>query len=146
MYGMHHWPAWGRDRVLELLGMARDGYRFINDEALRLANHGLTPSEIAEQVAFASALGRHWAMRGYYGTLNHNVRATYVNYLGWFDGNPASLYTLPPADAARRYVEFMGGAQAALEKARRVRAGRLPLGRRGRQPRRVRRARQPPGA
>jgi alkyl sulfatase BDS1-like metallo-beta-lactamase superfamily hydrolase len=118
MYGMHHWPAWGRDRVLELLGMARDGYRFINDEALRLANHGLTPSEIAEQVAFPPALGRHWAMRGYYGTLNHNVRATYVNYLGWFDGNPASLYTLPPADAARRYVEFMGGAQAALEKAR----------------------------
>ena len=49
---MHHWPAWGRDRVLELLGMARDGYRFINDETLRLANHGLTPSEIAEQVEF----------------------------------------------------------------------------------------------
>ena len=52
LYGMHHWPAWGRDRVLELLSMARDGYRFINDETLRLANHGLTPSEIAEQVRF----------------------------------------------------------------------------------------------
>ena len=43
MYGMHHWPVWGRDRVLELLGKGRDGYRFINDETLRLANHGLTP-------------------------------------------------------------------------------------------------------
>jgi alkyl sulfatase BDS1-like metallo-beta-lactamase superfamily hydrolase len=118
MYGMHHWPAWGRDRVLELLGMARDGYRFINDETLRLANHGLTPSEIAEQVEFPPTLARHWAMRGYYGTLNHNVRATYVNYLGWFDGNPANLHTLPPENAARRYVEFMGGAEAALDKAR----------------------------
>ena len=57
-------------------------------------------------------------MRGYYGTLNHNVKATYVNYLGWFDGNPATLHTLPPEDAAKRYVEFMGGADAALDKAR----------------------------
>jgi alkyl sulfatase BDS1-like metallo-beta-lactamase superfamily hydrolase len=118
MYGMHHWPAWGREHVLEMLGMGRDGYRFINDETLRLANHGLTPSEIAEQVEFPPALSHHWAMRGYYGTLNHNVKATYVNYLGWFDGNPATLHTHPPAEAAKRYVEFMGGADAALEKAR----------------------------
>lgn len=118
MYGMHHWPAWGRDRVNELLSMGRDGYRFINDETLRLANHGLTPSEIAEQIEFPGELGRHWAMRGYYGSLNHNVKATYVNYLGWFDGNPANLHTHPPEEAATRYVEFMGGAEATLEKAR----------------------------
>jgi alkyl sulfatase BDS1-like metallo-beta-lactamase superfamily hydrolase len=118
MFGMHHWPAWGNERVRELLGMARDGYRFINDETLRLANHGLTTNEIAEEVAFPPELGRHWAMRGYYGTLNHNVKATYVNYLGWFDGNPATLHTLPPEQAAGRYVEFMGGAEAALKKAR----------------------------
>ncbi|MCB0828580.1 MAG: MBL fold metallo-hydrolase [Solirubrobacterales bacterium] len=118
MYGMHHWPAWGRERVLELLGMGRDGYRYINDETLRLANHGLTPGEIAEQVEFPGELGRHWAMRGYYGSLNHNVKATYVNYLGWFDGNPANLHTLPPAEAASRYVEFMGGANKVLERAR----------------------------
>ncbi len=118
MFGMHHWPTWGNERVREMLGMGRDGYRFINDETLRLANHGLGPTEIAEQVAFTPELDRHWAMRGYYGSLNHNVKATYVNYLGWFDGNPAGLHTLPPADAATRYVEFMGGAEAVLERAR----------------------------
>lgn len=59
MYGMHHWPVWGRDRVLEILGKGRDGYRFINDETLRLANHGHTPVEIAEQVRFPPALDRH---------------------------------------------------------------------------------------
>jgi alkyl sulfatase BDS1-like metallo-beta-lactamase superfamily hydrolase len=117
MYGMHHWPVWGNERVLEMLGMGRDGYRFINDETLRLANHGLGPAEIAEQVEFTPELNRHWAMRGYYGSLNHNVKATYVNYLGWFDGNPATLHALPPVEAASRYVEFMGGAEAALEKA-----------------------------
>jgi alkyl sulfatase BDS1-like metallo-beta-lactamase superfamily hydrolase len=118
MYGMHHWPVWGRERVLEILEKGRDGYRFINDETLRLANHGHTPVEIAELVQFPPELNRHWAMRGYYGSLNHNVKATYVNYLGWFDGNPANLHTLPPEQAATRYVDFMGGADALLDKAR----------------------------
>ena len=57
-------------------------------------------------------------MRGYYGSVNHNVKATNVNYLGWFDGNPANLHTLPPEDAGKRYVEIIGGIDTLLEKAR----------------------------
>jgi alkyl sulfatase BDS1-like metallo-beta-lactamase superfamily hydrolase len=120
MYGMHHWPVWETARVMEMLGKARDAYRYINDQTLRLANHGYTPSEIAERVELPEELSRHWGLRGYYGTVNHNVKATYVKYLGWFDGNPANLHTLPPEDAATRYVEFMGGAASALEKARKA--------------------------
>ena len=118
MYGMHHWPVWGKERVLEMLNKARDGYRYINDETLRLANQGYTPVEIAEMVKFPEELDHHWAMRGYYGTLSHNVHATYVNYLGWYDGNPATLHVQPPEVVASKYVEFMGGADAVLRKAR----------------------------
>ena len=118
LYGMHHWPVWGTDRAVDLLSKGRDAYGFINDETLRLANHGLGPAEIAERVKLPDVLDRHWALRGYYGTLNHNVKATYVKYLGWFDGNPATLHPLPPEDGARKYLEFMGGADAVLEKAR----------------------------
>jgi alkyl sulfatase BDS1-like metallo-beta-lactamase superfamily hydrolase len=118
MYGMHHWPVWDTDRVMEMLSKALDAYRYINDQTLRLANHGYTPSEIAEMVELPEELNRHWGLRGYYGTVNHNVKATYVKYLGWFDGNPANLHTLPPAEAAAKYVEFMGGADAVLAKAR----------------------------
>jgi alkyl sulfatase BDS1-like metallo-beta-lactamase superfamily hydrolase len=118
LYGMHHWPVWGADRAVDLLGKGRDAYGFINDETLRLANHGFNPVEIAEMVQLPDVLDRHWALRGYYGTINHNVKATYVKYLGWFDGNPATLHPLPPRDSAARYLEFMGGADAVLEKAR----------------------------
>jgi alkyl sulfatase BDS1-like metallo-beta-lactamase superfamily hydrolase len=118
LYGMHHWPVWGSERAIDLLSKGRDAYGFINDETLRLANHGFGPVEIAEMVKLPDVLDRHWALRGYYGTLNHNVKATYVKYLGWFDGNPATLHTLPPQDSAKRYLEFMGGADAVLEKAR----------------------------
>jgi alkyl sulfatase BDS1-like metallo-beta-lactamase superfamily hydrolase len=118
MYGMHHWPVWGNERVLEMLKKARDGYRFINDQTLRLANQGYTAVEIAEMIDFPKELAQHWALRGYYGTLNHNVKAAYVRYLGFFDGNPASLHVLPPEEASKKYVEFMGGAEQALKKAK----------------------------
>jgi len=120
MYGMHHWPVWGNDRVVKMTKMARDGYRYINDQTLRLANQGYTPDEVAEMVKFPKALEQHWAMRGYYGSIYHNVKATYVKYLGWFDGNPANLHVLPPEEAAKKYVEFMGGEEAIMKKAQKA--------------------------
>ncbi|HAV1532616.1 TPA: MBL fold metallo-hydrolase [Enterobacter hormaechei subsp. xiangfangensis] len=51
-------------------------------------------------------------------THSHVDQATYVYYLGWFDGNPATLDELPPVEAAKKYVDYMGGARAILEKAR----------------------------
>ncbi len=117
LYGMHHWPVWGKERAIDLLSKGRDAYGFINDETLRLANHGYNPTEIAEMVKLPDILDRHWALRGYYGTINHNVKATYVKYLGWFDGNPATLYPHVPEESAKRHVEFMGGADAVLAKA-----------------------------
>lgn len=118
MYGMHHWPVWGKERVAEVLGLSRDAYRFINDQTLRLANAGYGPDEIANMLAFPETIDRFWAVRGYYGTLYHNAKATYVKYLGWFNGNPAQLHPLSPVEAARKYVAYMGGAQAVLTKAK----------------------------
>ena len=50
--------------------------------------------------------------------MHHNCRAVYVKYLGFFDGNPSTLYQLPPVEQANRYMDFMGGADAVVEKAR----------------------------
>ena len=118
MYAMHHWPVWGADRVREMLEKGRDAYRYIHDETLRLANHGLTPREIAEQVEFPDSLAKHWSVRSYYGTISHNVKSTYTRYLGWYDGNPSNLEPLVPTESGRRYVEFMGGAGKVVSMAR----------------------------
>ncbi|WP_028660999.1 alkyl/aryl-sulfatase [Nocardioides insulae] len=118
MFISHHWPVWGQDRVREFLEKQRDLYRYLHDETLRLAAHGYTPIEIAERVELPEALSSFWANRGYYGTLNHNVKAVYQFYLGWYDGNPAHLHPHEPTEAGRRYVDCMGGADAVLAKAR----------------------------
>src|SRR5690606_24592633 len=118
MFAQHHWPTFGNSEIVKLLKSQRDLYRYINDETLRLANHGKTEIEIAEEFKLPPSLANVWANRGYYGSINHNVKATYVLYLGWFDGNPATLHELPPVEASKNYVEFMGGPDAVLERAR----------------------------
>ncbi|MGC0807648.1 alkyl sulfatase dimerization domain-containing protein [Pantoea agglomerans] len=118
LMAQHHWPTWGNDNVNKLLKSQRDLYRYINDQTLRMANEGLTRDEIAAQFKLPPSLATMWANRGYYGSVSHDVKATYVLYLGWFDGNPATLDELPPEDAAKKYVEYMGGADSILQKAK----------------------------
>jgi alkyl sulfatase BDS1-like metallo-beta-lactamase superfamily hydrolase len=114
----HHWPVAGQARVIDLLKKHRDMYKFINDQSLRLLNHGYTAAEIAETLRMPGSLEQEWSARGYYGTLRHNAKAVYQKYLGWYDANPANLDPLPPVENARKMVEYMGGAEAAIARAR----------------------------
>jgi alkyl sulfatase BDS1-like metallo-beta-lactamase superfamily hydrolase len=120
LYAPHHWSMTGNKRIVEHLKRQRDLYRYINDQPLRLANHGFTMIEIAEMLDLPESLQQDWSARGYYGSVNHDMKSTYVHYLGWFDGNPATLHQLPERDAAGKYVDYMGGADAVLEKARKA--------------------------
>lgn len=120
-FASHHWPVWGRDRVLTFLSEQRDLYAYLHDQTLRMLNQGMTGLEIAEEIVMPPALERAWHTHGYYGSVSHNTKAIYQRYLGWFDGNPAHLWEHPPAESARRYVEYMGGADAVLKRARRSR-------------------------
>lgn len=118
VFASHHWPTWGRDELVGFLSTQRDLYAYLHDQTLRLLNQGLVGKEIAEQIVLPPALERAWNARGYYGSVSHNVKAVYQRSMGWFDGNPAHLWEHPPVEEARRYVEFMGGADATVAKAR----------------------------
>ena len=114
----HNWPVFGRSEVRTFLAQQRDGIRYMHDQTLRLMSHGYVPSEIADAIEFPPSLARLWHLRGYYGTLKHNVRGIYAYYLGWYDGNPATLDPLPPRETARKTLEYMGGVDAVLARAR----------------------------
>ncbi|MDM7490157.1 alkyl sulfatase dimerization domain-containing protein [Rhodococcus sp. CSLK01-03] len=118
VFASHHWPTWGRERALEFLAVQRDMYLYLHDQTLRMMNQGLVGPEIAEGFELPPALAAAWHTHGYYGSVSHNVKAIYQRYMGWYDGNPANLWAHPPAEAARRYVDAMGGADAALAVAR----------------------------
>ncbi|MGB1090516.1 MAG: alkyl/aryl-sulfatase [Oceanobacter sp.] len=111
----HNWPVWGKEAASEYLQEQRDIYKYIHDQTLRLANLGHTPIEIAHLIEEPEWLSTKFHARGYYGSMNHNVKATYQRYYGYFDGNPTNLDLLQPTDEGREYVEAFGGEAKVIE-------------------------------
>jgi alkyl sulfatase BDS1-like metallo-beta-lactamase superfamily hydrolase len=120
MFASHHWPRWGQQDVLRYLALQRDLYRWMHDQTMRHANHGLTGVEIAELLQMPPEFVAESHTVGYYGHLVHNVKAVYQRYLSWYDGNPANLWKLPPVESGKRYVDLAGGPDRLLESARRA--------------------------
>ncbi|UXH41825.1 alkyl/aryl-sulfatase [Pseudomonas promysalinigenes] len=115
VFAQHHWPTWGGAAIREYLADQRDMYAFIDSQTLRLINRGLGPTEIAaELTSLPPRLASKWYSRDYYGSLSHNVRAVYQRYMGFYDGNPATLDPLPPSQAGAHYVKALGGAERVL--------------------------------
>jgi alkyl sulfatase BDS1-like metallo-beta-lactamase superfamily hydrolase len=120
-FASHHWPTWGTDKIVDFLKIQRDLYAYLHDQTLRLLNLGYIGSEIAEMIEMPPGLENSWSTHGYYGSTNHNVKAIYQRYLGWYDGNPAHLWQHPPEASATRYVEAIGGIDATIAKAQEYR-------------------------
>lgn len=114
----HHWPIWDNARVVPYLESQRNLYKFLHDQTLNLANQGYTMIEIAEMLKLPDSIANKWPNRGYYGSVNHDAKAVYQRYLGWYDSNPSNLYAYPPEEAAKRFVDSMGGVEAVTKKAR----------------------------
>ena len=120
MVTSHAWPRFGGARVRDFIASHRDAYKYLHDQTVRLMNAGYTGREIAATVRLPEALSDRWFNRGYYGTMMHNSQAVYQRYMGWYDGNPANLDRLPPAEEATRFVRAMGGASNVLVEAQRA--------------------------
>ncbi|MEY3802802.1 MAG: hypothetical protein RLZZ51_1084 [Actinomycetota bacterium] len=114
LFTSHNWPRWGKQDVREFLILQRDLYRWIHDQTMRFANHGMTSLEIADLLVLPDEFLAQEHTRGFYGDLVHNVKAVYQRYLSWYDGNPANLNKLTPSQAGARYVELAGGVDALL--------------------------------
>ncbi len=117
LFTSHHWPRWGNEDLMGFLTNQRDLYKWMHDQTMRWANHGLVATEIAETLTLPDEFLANDHTRGYYGDLVHNAKAVYQRYLSWYDGNPANLKKYPPVEAGKRYVELAGGADALLAKA-----------------------------
>jgi alkyl sulfatase BDS1-like metallo-beta-lactamase superfamily hydrolase len=117
MFSTHNWPRFGNEDAKRFLEQQRDMYRWLHDQTMRRACHGMTPREIAKDLELPECFASQGHTRGYYGTVSHNSKAIYQRYLGWYDGNPSNLNTHTPEDGGVRYVDAMGGADAVIAKA-----------------------------
>lgn len=118
IFGQHTWPKWGTEKIVNYLSKQRDLYKYIHDQTLHMMNQGYTLTEVGNRLQLPPSLSDEWYNRGYYGSVSQNAKAVYQRYLGWYDSNPAHLDQLSPAEASKLYVEFMGGEDAVIHKAR----------------------------
>lgn len=118
LLAQHHWPTWGNGRVRAFLAEQRDLYRVLHDQTVRLMSHGCKAAEIAERLQLPPGVAQRWHNRGYYGTVSHSVKAIVQRYLSWYDAHPANLHALPPVPAALKTIDYMGGIDAVMARAR----------------------------
>jgi alkyl sulfatase BDS1-like metallo-beta-lactamase superfamily hydrolase len=118
VFGVHNWPRFGNQYCIEYLEKQRDIYQYLNDQTMRLINSGYTIEEVGRLIKIPKCLTDEWYNSEFYGTIIHNTKAVYQKYLGWYNGNPVELNKLLPEESAKKYVEYMGGANRILEKAR----------------------------
>jgi alkyl sulfatase BDS1-like metallo-beta-lactamase superfamily hydrolase len=80
----------------------------------------VTINQIHNVYKVPASLQKHWHVRGYHGSPEHNSRGVVQRYLGYWDCNPATLIPPSPEDSAPVYVRMMGGAAAILPEARKL--------------------------
>src|SRR5271154_6250490 len=118
MFMVHSWPIFGQAHITNQLEKTRDMYKYIHDQTVKLMNEGYDPIEIAEKIKLPHNLNSNWFNRGYYGSLNFNVKSVYQKYMGWFDGNPVNLHKLPQSISSAYYVSMMGGEDNVIDNAK----------------------------
>ena len=115
VFTAHTWPRWGNAIVVEYMTNIAAMYKFINDQSLMYLNQGYTGEEIARKITLPRDLEQVWYTRPYYGTLQHNARAVYQKFMGWYDANPVNLFPLTPSEHAKKMVEYLGDPDRVLE-------------------------------
>ena len=110
----HTKPVHGKKEIAEILTNYRDSIQWVRDEVVRGANKGLDVDTLAETVKLPRHLADKHYNKEFYGQIDWSVRAIYTNNLGWFDGRPDKLYTLPGNEIASREVTLLGGPEKVM--------------------------------
>ncbi len=105
----HTRPLTGEAEIADTLLAYRDAIQFVHDQTIRGMNRGLSPDELVEDVVLPDHLRTHPFLLEHYGTVEWSVRNIFGGYLGWFNGDAASLSPAPVAERANAIVNLGGG-------------------------------------
>jgi alkyl sulfatase BDS1-like metallo-beta-lactamase superfamily hydrolase len=104
-----HGPAIiGAEEVVRQLTRYRDAILYVHDQTLLGMNQGKDVHTLMQEIQLPSDLD----IGESYGRISWSVRGIYEGYMGWFDGNPASMFSTPVDSAYPDLVALAGGASA----------------------------------
>jgi alkyl sulfatase BDS1-like metallo-beta-lactamase superfamily hydrolase len=104
----HTHPVSGQQQIYDLLTVYGSAIQLVHDQAVRLANRGLHPDEIAKTVRLDPTTANHPYLKQLYGTVEWSTKAVYDYYFGWFSGDSVDLIPLTPSERSSRLVRLLG--------------------------------------
>ncbi|WP_020581207.1 alkyl sulfatase dimerization domain-containing protein [Endozoicomonas elysicola] len=111
----HTRPLIGRQQVNETLTAYRDAIQFVHDQTIRGMNQGLTEDQLVEAVQLPEPLASHPYLQELYGTVEWSVRSIFNGYLGWFDGDAATLSKAPEKERGENMLALLGEEKVIFE-------------------------------
>lgn len=114
MIPSHGEPVLGYNNIEVAASRYRDAILYVHDQTVLGMNQGKDVYTLMEKIKLPSDLD----IGEGYGTIAWSVRGIYENYVGWFDGKPATMLSIPPSDVYPSLVEMAGGADAVATLAR----------------------------
>jgi uncharacterized sulfatase len=115
IHAAHSAPVWNDpntegNEISDYMALQRDNYGFIHNQAMRLANHGVTIHDVGREIEHLvpESQKQTWHTNGYHGSYSHNARAVVNLYLGYHDMNPVNTNPLKSKEKSCVYVEAAG--------------------------------------
>jgi alkyl sulfatase BDS1-like metallo-beta-lactamase superfamily hydrolase len=112
----HGMPIVGSDAVAKRLTKYRDAIQYVHDATVAGMNAGKDVYTLMREVKLPPQLD----LGETYGKVSWSVRGIYEGYVGWFDRNPATMYSASPQVADADLVELAGGPDVVARKSREI--------------------------
>lgn len=118
----HGEPITGNAEITRRLTRYRDAIQHVHDETVKGMNAGKDVFTLMQEIKLPAEYG----LSEIFGRVSWSVRGIYDGYVGWYDGNPTSMYEIPASSVYPDLVKLAGGPEPlvrlALEK---IEAGKL---------------------
>jgi alkyl sulfatase BDS1-like metallo-beta-lactamase superfamily hydrolase len=112
----HGLPVKGNAEITRRLTKYRDAIQYVHDQTVQGMNDGKDVFTLMREIRLPAEL----EVGESYGKVSWSVRGIYEGYVGWFDGNPATMYSVAPNAADAELVKMAGGAAAVAAKSREI--------------------------
>ncbi len=118
----HGQPIVGNAGIAKALTQYRDAILYVHDATVDGMNEGKDVYALMQEIKLPADLD----VGEGYGTIAWSVRGIYEGYVGWFDGNPATMYETPAKAVYPDLVKLAGGPEQVAARAEALRQeGRL---------------------
>ncbi|HVU88748.1 MAG TPA: alkyl sulfatase dimerization domain-containing protein [Pirellulales bacterium] len=109
----HGNPIVGAEKVATAVTRYRDAIQYVHDATVKGMNDGKDVYTLMREIVLPADLDVGDA----YGKVSWSVRGIYEGYVGWFDGDPATMYAEAPQKADVELVRMAGGAGPVAKRA-----------------------------